>query len=110
MSRYQRETSVNKNVIQWWFTDDPEMSSDRNPEEDWEFFWKDLCVDSAGEINLDQVKKELSDYMLLMSQVTSLHLSLTNNIISKPFTRPEDVLQLHNELYMSKEIVNAWDN
>lgn len=66
-------------------------------EEIFDDFWADIiCPD--GEWNLDQVKRELHDYRILLKDVPRVYYAITEGRISKPNTNPDAVIRIHNEL------------
>lgn len=71
--------------------------------QDYEMFWKDI-VEKDGEVDLDQVKKELYDYHLLMREVTKVYSELTNSLFSKPHTRAELIIDTINDRMIDKEV------
>lgn len=52
-------------------------------EDAWEEFWKSICTNEDGSINLDQVKRELADYKYVLSQVPMVYCHITNDALSK---------------------------
>lgn len=51
-------------------------------EESWEF-WKDIILNEDGTINIEQLKKELSDFYIAMKEVGKVYCHITNDRISK---------------------------
>ncbi|MED1863345.1 hypothetical protein P4V41_07735 [Fictibacillus nanhaiensis] len=64
-------------------------------------FWKDLVENEDGSLNLDQVKRELADFRLLIQEVPKVYEELTG--LSKPLTRAEAILSIVNDKYIRKE-------
>jgi hypothetical protein len=62
-------------------------------EQTWEDFWKDIIVEPDGAINLDQIKRELHDYRVLLHNIPLVYDEVTNGKISKPNTDPVHVIQ-----------------
>lgn len=50
----------------------------RNHEKDWEELWKDIVLNEDGSINLDQLKKELSDYAFMLDEVPKVYSHIAN--------------------------------
>lgn len=55
-----------------------------------DLYWRDLIIDKDGNINLDQLMRELSDYSLLMEMISQVYNEFTP--YSKPFTRTEVII------------------
>jgi len=72
-------------------------------EQVWENFWKEIVVDDDGNINLDQVKRELSDFKMLMSSTSEIIGEITNGLLSYPNYPARTVLNLFEENYISKQ-------
>lgn len=53
-------------------------------EKTWNEFWKDIVCNEDGSINVEQVKKELSDYYFILEQVPKVYTHITNGLLSKP--------------------------
>jgi hypothetical protein len=49
----------------------------------WENHWKKNCTNLDGSINLDQIKRELSDYAFMLDQVPSVYSEVTGGTLSK---------------------------
>jgi hypothetical protein len=50
---------------------------------DYDEFWKDIIEDEYGIINLDLIKKELSDYKFILEQVSEVYCHITGGKLSK---------------------------
>lgn len=61
-----------------------------------EDFWADI-VCPGGEWDLDQVKKELHDCWVFITEVPKVYMELTLGAISKPHTSAAAVLAVHEE-------------
>lgn len=70
---------------------------EKTPEENWKEFWKDLCTNKDGSINLEAIKNELSDYSFLLDQVPLVYDSVTGGRISKPNTYAFEVIAQADE-------------
>jgi hypothetical protein len=66
-------------------------------EEDWNDFWRDLVTDEDGTINLDLVKRELSDFRFVMTEVPKVYSHVTGGALSKPN-------------YYASGVISAFDN
>ena len=69
------------------------------PEEKYNSFWKEIVENEDGTINMDQLKKELSDFTLLIANVTKVYCNLTNSKISKPLTDPDVVIAVVEDCF-----------
>lgn len=70
----------------------------RNYEKDYEEFWKEI-VEVDGEINLEQVKRELSDFLILIENVPKVYSHITGSLVSNPLTDADVVCNLADEYY-----------
>ena len=61
----------------------------RDVEKDWEF-WKDIIM-KDGVIDIEQLKKELSDFSMILDEVPKVYDHITGGLLSKP-TYPADVV------------------
>lgn len=72
-------------------------------EETYERFWKDIVENNQGELILDQVKRELHDYSILLENVPKVYDHVTGGVVSKPHTDASIVCQkcdeYHEEFY-----------
>lgn len=68
-------------------------------EEMYETFWKELIENNKGEIILDNLKRELYDYAILIDNVSKVYDHVTGGVVSKPLTNPEIVKELADEHY-----------
>ncbi len=73
--------------------------------QDYEDFWKDI-VEENGVLNLDQVKRELSDYHFLLEEVPKVYDAVSGGLISKPNTYAYEVLNEFNEKFADKGITS----
>ena len=81
----------------------------------WQEFWKDIVCDESGNINLEQIKKELYDYSIVLNEVPKVYCEITGNLLSKPFYNAETVLSIFRDkyadkLYGLKCLPDDWDN
>lgn len=77
--------------------DVPEKRHATDPEQQWQQFWQEICTNADGSINLEQVKKELSDFSMLLSWVPRVYMHVTGGKVSKVNTWPSVVTSLHDE-------------
>ncbi|WP_035415372.1 hypothetical protein, partial [Bacillus sp. UNC437CL72CviS29] len=67
---------------------------DQNYEKDWKERWEAIVMKN-GEIDLEQVKKELSDYRYLLQQVPTVYSELAD--LSKPFYSAQTIITRAHE-------------
>lgn len=68
-------------------------------EKTWEDFWKSLCTNPDGSLNLDQIKRELHDFHTAMDNVGKVYCHITGNRISKINTLADAVIAEADEHY-----------
>lgn len=61
-----------------------------DPEREWQEFWSDI-VAPGGVVDVDQLKKELCDFSMLMHHAAIVYEHATGGMISKPNTLPSVV-------------------
>ena len=64
-------------------------------------FWKPILFSDGmdGMIDVDQLKKELYDFWVLMDNVSKVYCHVTGNQISKPLTDVDVVISVVDEYY-----------
>ena len=62
-------------------------------EEIYDIFWKDI-VEVDGVLDMDQLKKELDDFHMVMEQVPSVYCHITDGQLSKCNYSARDVIQI----------------
>jgi hypothetical protein len=70
-------------------------------EETWNDFWKEIVCKPDGTLNVEQVKKELHDYKIVMDCASKAFDAVTGGRVSKPNTDPGWVEQFAEEHYRS---------
>jgi hypothetical protein len=65
--------------------------------DNYEHFWKEIVENPDGTLNKEQVMRELHDFSTLIGNLSKLYCYISGNVVSKPMTRPEAVLQLFEE-------------
>lgn len=56
---------------------------DNQVQERYDKFWKNIVCNPDGTINIEQVKKELSDFYFVMNEVPKVYMHITNGLLSK---------------------------
>lgn len=67
-------------------------------EETYKNFWK-LIVEKDGEVDMEQVKKELHDFHFVMNQVSKVYDHLTGGNLSKPHYYADGVIEAVYEFF-----------
>ena len=88
---------------------------DNNVEKDWEEFWKDIVCDENGNVDLEQVKKELSDFRFMIDEVPKVYCEITEGLLSYPTYDAETVLNIFrdefaNKVWALKCLSDDWDD
>lgn len=76
------------------------MSKEKDYLEIYDEFWKEIIENEDGTINLDQLKKELSDYHFIMGEVSKVYCEVTDDMISKPNTYAFEVINLFERKFV----------
>ena len=71
-------------------------------EKKYQEFWKDI-IEKDGEIDLEQVKKELSDYSFLLEQVPIVYCEISRQKLSKPHYHAGVLIQELEENFYDAE-------
>lgn len=82
-------------------------------DESWEF-WKTIICDKDGNIDVEQLKKELCDFYFVINEVPKVYCEVTGGTLSKILYDPETVISCFNERYGQKAVavdylVDDWD-
>lgn len=82
-------------------------------EKEWEF-WQTIICNENGTIDIEQLKKELCDYSLMLGEVPYVYSEVTGGMLSKPHYYADTVIALFNEKYGEKAssvdyLVDEWD-
>jgi hypothetical protein len=65
-------------------------------EQTFESFWKRILV-KKGELDMDQVKRELHDFKVMMDNVSQVYCHITGNRMSKPNYDASVVISVYEE-------------
>lgn len=89
------------------------MRKEYDVEQEWEF-WKGIVCNEDGTINIDQLKKELCDFSVMINEVPKVYCEVTGNAMSKPLYYADDVIAMFNEKYGNKAasvdyLADDWD-
>lgn len=71
-------------------------------EEIYESFWKDIICDEDGNIDVEQLKKELCDFYVMIDEVPKVYGEVTDGLLSKPLYDAETVLQVFRDKFANK--------
>lgn len=89
------------------------MTRQYDVEEEWEF-WQTIVCNEDGTINVEQLKKELCDYSLMLGEVPYVYSEVTGGLLSKPHYDAHVVISVFNERYGNKAfgvdlLADEWD-
>lgn len=70
-----------------------------NYEKEWEDFWKEIVCNPDGSINVEQVKKELSDFSFVIEQVPKVYCHITDSLLSKVMYTADTVIRVADDRY-----------
>ena len=68
-------------------------------------FWKDIVENEDGTLNVEQVKKELADYSMVMDNCSSAYEEMSGSLITKPNTYFSEVLKIFQEKFLNVDFV-----
>jgi hypothetical protein len=72
-------------------------NKENSPELLWNSFWKKICTNPDGSLNLEQIKKELADFHYLIQEVPKVYCEITGNKMSYPNYPANSVLQAYED-------------
>lgn len=70
-------------------------------DESWEF-WEPIICDKNGNIDVEQLKKELCDYYFVIKEVPKVYCEVTGGTLSKILYDSNTVISLFNERFGDK--------
>ena len=70
-------------------------------DESWKF-WEPIICDKNGNIDVEQLKKELCDYYFVIHEVPKVYCEVTGGTLSKILYDPNTVISLFNERFGDK--------
>lgn len=65
-------------------------------------FWKDIVEKEDGTIDIEQVKKELSDFYVCMDNVPQVYAEITNGTLSKVTYPANTIIGLFHDYFINK--------
>lgn len=68
-------------------------------EKDWQEFWAFIILDKDGNVNLEQVKKELHDFRALMQRMSKLTFELTAGSLSYSNYEASVIIGEHERIF-----------
>lgn len=68
-------------------------------------FWKDIVENEDGTLNVEQVKKELADFSMVMDNCSSAYEEMSGSLITKPNTYFPEVLKIFQEKFWNVDYV-----
>ena len=72
-------------------------------DESWEF-WKPIICDNDGNIDVEQLKKELCDYYFVINEVPKVYCEVTGGTLSKILYDSETVISFFKERFGQKAV------
>lgn len=78
---------------------------DKEVEQEYNDFWKDIVENEDGTLNKEQVKKELSDYSMVMDNCERAFMEMTDGRISKANTMFFEVQHIFENTFLHKDCV-----
>ena len=69
---------------------------DKTPEEVYEECWRPI-LEKDGKLDMDQLKKELSDFLMVMEMVSKVYDEVTGGRVSNPLVIPQQVITAYEE-------------
>ena len=81
----------------------------------WQEFWKDIVCDKNGNIDLEQIKKELYDFHTVMQEVPKVYSEITGGLLSYVTYPAETVLSVYydkygNKIWRNEYLPDDWDD
>lgn len=76
----------------------------RNVQEDWNSTWAELVCNGDGSLNKEAIMNELSDFSMLIDNLSKIYYEMTGGTASKPNTDAEVIIRLYGE-----ELGNEYD-
>ena len=80
-------------------------ATNKDYRQEYEEFWKDIVEDENGNLDKEQIMKELSDFSMVIDNCTQAYYLLSKNKISDPTTMFYEVENIFNEEYSDDEII-----
>lgn len=77
---------------------------ERNYEDEYDELWSGIVENEDGSLNKDQVKRELSDYSMVLDHCAKAYSTMTNGRISLQNTCFFEVENIFNELYLDRQV------
>lgn len=77
---------------------------EKNYNQIYDEFWKEIIEEKDGKLDIEQIKKELADYSFMLHEVPKVYCEVSGNRISKPNTYAFEVIGQFNELNLNKDI------
>ena len=84
--------------------------TDEDVEREWKEFWKPIVCPN-GVLDLQQVKKELFDFRVVMREAEKVYYHVTNGKLSKPNTASQHIIDEHDKAIKDavREIEGAYN-
>lgn len=79
-----------------------------DPQHQWDTFWKKLCTDKDGNVDLEQIKKELSDYKFVIDNAPAVYSEASGNKTANIMVHENTMISLIYE-NIDKRIENSFE-
>ncbi|MFF4417048.1 hypothetical protein ACFYY8_31390 [Streptosporangium sp. NPDC001559] len=73
------------------------MTEQPDYEKTYDEFWKEIVERPDGTLDLDQLKRELADYRMVLREVGEVYCHVTGGQISKPHTAAATVIAVADD-------------
>lgn len=83
----------------------PPLDKPSDHEAVFDSFWKEIICNPDGTLNLDQVKRELSDYHDCIENVSKVYMHITVGLLSKPNYLADGVISASDDY--SNKVANV---
>ena len=80
-------------------------ATNKDYRQEYEEFWKEIVEDENGNLDKEQVMKELSDFSMVIDNCTQAYSLLSKCKISDPTTKFYEVVKIFDEEYSEDEII-----
>lgn len=74
----------------------------------WEEFWKDICTNEDGTLNLEQIQRELADFHFMIKHVPKVYCTVTGDTLSKPTYDSKTVIKYY-ENHLNEVVSDRFD-
>jgi hypothetical protein len=101
-----REAEKKLTLLKSITVDREKPMTEKTPKENYNAFWKEILEDEAGNINKEQLMKELSDFSFMLREVPKVYMAISGNKLSYPTYHAETVITEFED-YLNEERTQA---